>query len=120
MRDQSEILAAARGSKSVKIPADAKAAISIATRYCSIKSKSDPSKLLSPLCPPPPKNASVVMLEALSQQQIQSVGSSGCLSVVLLSLFYYMLLTCNQTAPVSIFLNGNFQSINVLCVSLNK
>lgn len=67
-----------------------------------------------------PLDASVVMLEALSQQQIRRAGSSGCLCVVLLSLFYYMLLTCNQTAPVSIFLNSNFQSINMLCVSLDK
>lgn len=46
MQDQTENLASAHSSKSAKIPADAKATISMATGYCSIRSKSNSWRLL--------------------------------------------------------------------------
>lgn len=45
-RISQKTLASAHSSKSVKIPADAKATISMATGYCSIRSKSNSWRLL--------------------------------------------------------------------------
>lgn len=70
-----------------------------------------------------PLDARFVAAEALSQQQYRRVGSSSCRRVVSVSLFFYnVLLTCNQTALVGIFLISDFQyfqSIYTLCVTLN-
>lgn len=79
----------AHGSKSVKIPADAKATISMATGYCSIGSKSNSWRLLLASLTFPWMQG-FVTAEVLSQQQHGKVGRS--LSVVSVSLFFFKLL----------------------------
>lgn len=95
--DQSENSASAHSSESVKITVDAETTISMATGYCSIRSKSNSWRLLLPLwlCHGCSRSFGSTRQEELQLQLPQCVLSQ-------LAFFHYKLLTSNQTADIFI------------------